>query len=394
MTPEPPATVTRTLWLDPSFGASGDMLLGTLVGLGVPLDEIVSSLAGLGVGGWSMSDTTTTRGGLTATRVIVEATAHEHGRHWSGIDTMIAESNLSEAVKAGARATFRRLGEVEAAAHGVPIDQVHFHEVGAVDAIVDIVGVWIALESLGVDSVIVGPVGLGSGTVTGAHGILPLPAPATAALLEGAPVRPLDVEMETCTPTGAALLATVGDWGAIPAGTLVRSARGAGGRDSETHPNVVSGHLVETSTTSTRQTAVVLETNLDDVTPEILGYVVDRALALGADDAWITPIVMKKGRPAHTLSVLTTPAKSGELRAFISAETGTLGIRQIAVEKFPLARNVDTVVLLGHDVRIKVGPHGAKPEHDDLRVLADATRLPLHDLAMQALARWRDSSGS
>ena len=389
--------MTRSLWLDPTFGASGDMLLGTLVGLGVELDAITTALEALDVDGWTVDESATTRCGLSATRVSVSTTthehAHEHGRRWSTIDSMIADLDLPELVKTGARTTFRRLGEIEAAAHAVELDEVHFHEVGAVDAIVDIVGVWIGIGLLDVDDITVGPVGLGHGTVKGSHGVLPLPAPATASLLAGAPVRPLDIEMETCTPTGAALLATLGSWGPMPAGVLIASSRGAGGRDPDTHPNIVTGHLIATrpgTSTPTGDAAVVLETNLDDVTPEVLGYVIERLLKAGADDAWVTPIVMKKSRPAHQLSALTTPDRANNLRAIISAETGSLGIRQIAADKFPLDRTVTTVSLVGHPVRIKSGPHGAKPEHDDLVVVARSTGTPLRELALQALALWRD----
>jgi len=377
------------LWIDPAFGASGDMLLGALVGLGADADAIRDQLAALPVGGWSIEVSGTTRCGLSATRVAVHADEQDHHRHWSDIDAMLAgAAGLSERVSAGARATFLRLGEIEAAAHDVPLDHVHFHEVGAVDAIVDIVGVWIALDLLGVDGVSCGPVGLGHGTVRGAHGVLPLPAPATASLLAGAPVRSIDVEMETCTPTGAALLTTIGTWGPMPSGTLVATARGAGGRDPDTHANVVTAHVIDTIADGVATTvAVVLSTNLDDVTPEVLGHTLDRLLAAGADDAWVVPIVMKKSRPAFELCALTTPASAPALRAIISAETGTLGIRETAATKHAHPRRFDEVEVGGGTVRIKVGPHGAKPEHDDLVTLALATGRPLRELAAEALAR-------
>ena len=380
------------LWIDPGFGASGDMLLGVLVGLGADVDTVREQLAALPVGGWTIEASTTTRCGLGATRVAVRADELEHHRHWSDIDAMLAgASGLSERVRAGSRATFLRLGEIEAAAHDVPLDHVHFHEVGAVDAIVDIVGVWIALDLLDLDAVSSGPVGLGHGTVCGAHGMLPLPAPATASLLAGAPVRSIDVEMETCTPTGAALLATIGTWGPMPSGTLLATARGAGGRDPNTHANVVTAHLVDTALdgvgTTTSTAAIVLSTNLDDVTPEVLAHTLDRLLVAGADDAWVVPIVMKKTRPAFELCALTTAALAPALRAIISAETGTLGIRDTAATKHAQPRRVDEVEIDGMTVRVKVGPHGAKPEHDDLVALATATGRPLRRLAAEALAR-------
>lgn len=400
--------MSRTLWIDPGFGASGDMLLGALLGLGADVDVLRERLDGLGVAGWSIEMTTTTRCGLSATRAIVLDDVHEHehehdhdhghdhGRRWCEIDALLAAATLPDRVRDGARRTFRLLGEIEAAAHDIALDDVHFHEVGAIDAIVDIVGVWVAVDLLDVDRVVSGPVGLGHGTVRGAHGVLPLPAPATAALLAGAPVRPVDVEMETCTPTGAALLVTLGTWGALPAGTLVANSRGAGGRDVPTHPNVVSAVLVDTSSTVAHDVAattpavpaVVLATNLDDVTPEVVGYLVERLLAAGADDAWVTPIVMKKSRPAVMLEVLASPELAPALRRLISSETGTLGTRETALTKFPQPRRVDTVEVAGASVRIKVGPFGAKPEHDDLVALASTTGRPLRDLAADALRRW------
>ena len=376
-----------TLWIDPTFGASGDMLLGALVGLGADVDAIRSALGVLPVVGWSLAAESATRCGLTATRALVGAPDDgAHHRAWSEIDAMLAAAALPGRVRDGARATFRRLGEIEAAAHGVPIDEVHFHEVGAVDAIVDIVGVWLAVDALRVDRIVSGPVGLGHGTVRGAHGVLPLPAPATASLLAGAPVRALDTEMETCTPTGAALLATLGTWGPMPGGTLRATARGAGGRDPATHANVLTAHLIDDDASSGRVDAVLLETNLDDVTPEVLAHTIERLLAAGADDAWVVPIVMKKSRPAFELRVLTTVASAPSLRDLIARETGTLGIRETSVVKHVAERHVDTVEIDGLPVRIKVGPHGAKPEHDDLVAVAVVTGRSLRSLATQALA--------
>lgn len=238
---------SRTLWIDPSFGASGDMLLGAMLGLGAPLDDVVLGLDGLAIEGWTVEKTETTRNGISATRALVTADVAKHHRSWSSIDQLLAEADLPTAVSAGARRTFRLLGEIEAEQHQVPLDEVHFHEVGAVDALVDIVGVWLAVETLAIDALVVGPVGLGHGTVKAAHGHLPIPAPATLALLKGAPVRSVDAELETCTPTGAALLCSLGTWGPLPDGTIVGSSRGAGGWDPDTHPNVVSAIVLESA---------------------------------------------------------------------------------------------------------------------------------------------------
>ncbi len=385
-------TTVRTLWLDPSFGASGDMLLGAMLGLGASLAEVVAGLDGLGIGGWTVEQTETTRNGISATRAVVTAEVAEHHRSWSSIDALLAGADLPPSVSEGARRTFRLLGEIEAEQHQVPLDEVHFHEVGAVDALVDIVGVWLALEALTVDSVVVGTVGLGHGTVTAAHGQLPIPAPATLALLKGAPIRSVDAELETCTPTGAALLCALGQWGRLPDGTIVSSSRGAGGWDPDTHPNVVSAIVLEGPVgagASSAVSAIELSTNVDDVSPEVLGRVIDRLLAAGADDAWVIPMSMKKNRPAHQVNALATPELEQTLRQVLSEETGTLGIRVTATTKHPLPRSVDQVELRGAVVDMKVGPHGAKPEYDHLVALSDATGVPVRTLADEARLAWQ-----
>lgn len=384
------------LWLDPSFGASGDMLLGALLGLRQSVepdavDALVAALGALAVDGWELSREQVTRGGITATRVHVRA---EPGpaRHWSDIDRMLAAAPLPARVVDGARRTFRLLGEVEAAQHDVELDDVHFHEVGAVDAIVDVVGAWWLLDRLGVDDVVVGPVGIGHGTVTAAHGALPIPAPATLELLRGAPVRSLAAPFETCTPTGAALVVSMGTWGPLPDGTIVGNARGAGGKDPATHPNVLSAILLDTDPAddgTEAEPAVVISTNVDDVSPEVLGHLVDVLLQSGADDAWIVPIVMKKGRPAHQVCVLASPHRVATLRAVVASETGSLGLRTTAVTKFVAPRRTETVTVRGTAVRVKVGPHGAKPEHDDLVALSVRDGVPIRTLAAEAVAEWR-----
>lgn len=392
-----------TLWIDPSFGASGDMLLGAIGAHLSGAERDLSALDTLDIGTYSVTWTSAIRNGLSSERAIVETATHESHKSWSSIDRQLASAELPDPVKAGARATFRRLGEIEAAQHGVDLDDVHFHEVGAADAIVDIVGVWLLVDRLAPDRIIVGPVGLGHGTVVAAHGTLPLPAPATAALLVGSPVTSLDVAAETCTPTGAALLVTLADeWGALPSGVLGQTHRGAGGRNPETHPNVVTTTLVEVNTSKidtskidassidggTGVDAVVIEANLDDVTGEVLGHTIEVLLAAGADDAWVQPITMKKGRPGHLLGTLCRPELVDELRHVISAETGSLGTRVRQVVKHPLPRSFGVVEIRGHEIAIKAGPHRAKPEHDDLVAVSAATGVPIRVLAEEALAAW------
>ncbi|MEZ5410978.1 MAG: nickel pincer cofactor biosynthesis protein LarC [Acidimicrobiales bacterium] len=424
--------MSRALWLDPGFGASGDMLLGTLLGLGAPLEAVRADVAGLGVTGWSIDVEPVLRAGIAATRAVVVTDDHDqpdhgphahasHGDHdhdhddhdhgdggrepgraehraWSTIDRLLAGAALPERVKAGARATFELLGRVEAGIHGVAIDEVHFHEVGALDAIVDIVGAWSALHHLGIDEVASGPVGIGNGVIQAAHGRLPAPAPATVELLAGAAaIRPVEWASETVTPTGAALLRTmVTRWGPVPAGRLVAFSRGAGGRNPATHPNVLGALLVEVdenlaagasglSTRPRTEAALVLATNLDDVTAELLGHLVTRLLDAGADDAWVVPIGMKKNRPGHELRVLCPPDRAEGLEALIFAETGTLGLRRELVAKQVLERSWRTVTVRGHEIRVKRGPYGAKAEHDDVAAASRATGLPLRLLGAEAV---------
>lgn len=376
------------LWIDPSFGASGDMFLGALSGLlgDEAADLLEAGLGTLDVEGYSLTSESVTRNGISAHRVGVSTGKTEHARRWSAIDTMLANTGLSERVQNGARATFRRLGVIEAAQHNVELEDVHFHEVGAIDAIVDIVGTWILFDALslhhGVDGVIAGPVGLGHGTVSAAHGTLPIPAPATAALLLGMPVRSLDTPTETCTPTGAALLAELATGvGAMPSGTLTAMARGAGGRNPNTHPNVLSVYVIGEDESA--QQSIVLATNVDDATPEVLANTITALIAAGADDAWLVPIVMKKGRAANELRVLCDSTISADLRVIMHRETGTLGIREEAVRKHVLPRRFVDVEVHGQTVAMKVGPYGAKPEHDDLVAASDQTGLPIRQLAIE-----------
>ena len=421
--PEPAPSEPRdsvSLWIDPGFGASGDMLLGGLAGYleatgrAADADTALRRLADVAVDGYRLVTESVTRCGLAARRVAVDLTdddghsddkhgaaASEHGRRWPQIDRLLANGGLPERVEVGARATFRRLGEVEAAQHGVDLESVHFHEVGAVDSIVDIVGAWLLLDAIGPARVVVGPVGLGHGSVAAAHGRLPLPAPATTALLTGAPIRSVDTDGETCTPTGAALLVEMADtWGPIPSGVVAGSARGAGGRDPASHPNVVTVIGVSETTTAgshdqsspsgaITEAALLVECNIDDSTPEVLAIVIQRLLDAGADDAWIVPVVMKKGRAAAELRVLTKSDRHDAIVELLLAETGSLGCRTIAADKHVLPRSVHHVDLRGRSVAIKVGPHSAKPELDELVALSDATGVPVRQLDIEARLAWQ-----
>ncbi len=379
------------LWFDPTFGASGDMILGAFLALGVDEQLLNDHLGRLGIDGLEVRASPELRNELSATRAEIRMPDEDHHVHraWSQIDQLIATANLPDGVEFGARHTFRRLGETEASIHGTTIDEVHFHEVGGLDAIADIVGSWIAWHLLGEPNVAVGTFGLGSGTVMASHGRLPLPAPAVVELLKGWSTRPLHgAEMETVTPTGAALLTSMAaEQGPHPAaGVITGVGRGCGGRDPDSHPNVLTAITVDTGERKFVPTPMVeLVTNVDDVTPEVLAWVVERCLAEGAADAWIAPIVMKKGRPAHTVNVLCSADVAESLRTIVMAETGSLGIRQRTVERFAVERTFETVVVQGQEIRIKIGPHRAKPELANCLRAAHILRMPLHEVQRRAM---------
>ncbi len=274
----------------------------------------------------------------------------------------------------------------------MPAAAVHLHEVGALDAIVDIVGTCAALEVLGVDDVASSPVADGIGTVRAAHGELPVPVPAVVALLAGAPTYGLPIARELTTPTGAAILAANAvQWGPMPAMAVTRSGFGAGTADLGNRPNltqVVVGTRTPATSATSGQPVVLLETNVDDVTGETLAHAVSALLDAGAHDAWLTPIVMKKGRPAHTVHALVDPALADAVRAVLVAETGTFGVRGSTIERWPQAREIHTVDVDGQPVRMKAGAARAKPEHDDLVAAARALGLPLREVARRADAAW------
>jgi len=390
-------TGPAALWFNPAVGVAGDMLLAALVDAGADLDAVRDAVDRLGLPDWSIDTRTVTRGALTATAVTVGAPDRDHHRSWSTIDALLRNADLPVEVRDGARLTFRRLALAEALVHGIDVDDVHFHEVGAIDAVVDVVGAWAALRDLGMPTVTSGPIGLGTGTVEMAHGVVPVPAPATLELLKGAPSIPLDVIGETATPTGVALLVSMSSaWGPPPSGTVVAIGRGAGSWDPPGHANVVTAVAFGTSVVGedpwpgSTVDATILETNLDDVTPETIGHVIDRALALGADDAWVVPVTMKKSRPGHQLRVLCAPPLVSAVRDLVCRETGTLGVREWCVTKHELDRRTVVVTVDGHAVSVKAGPFGAKPEHDDVLSAASALGRPARDVAADALARFHD----
>jgi hypothetical protein len=328
------------------------------------------------------------RCGVAATKVHVRAHDDAVVRTAAHITGLVAEAGLPERVAGRALATFRALAEVEGRLHRRPPEQVHFHEVGGIDAIVDVVGTCAALELLGVDVVHASPVAQGTGMVRAAHGLLPNPPPAVVGLLEDAPTYGVELPFELTTPTGAALLAaTVSRWGPLPALRITTSGFGAGGREIDGRPNavqVVVGSLDEpapaTSFARPGQPVVLLEANLDDATGEVLAHAIRVLLAAGAHDAWVTPIVMKKGRPAHVVSALADPARAEAVAHALADETGSLGLRGTTLERWPLARTVDTVEVEGLPIRVKRTAGRVKVEHDDAALVARQLHLPLREV--------------
>ncbi|MCS5682806.1 MAG: nickel pincer cofactor biosynthesis protein LarC, partial [Acidimicrobiales bacterium] len=309
-------TARNVAWLHPFAGIAGDMTLGALLDAGADLSFVVSTLEGLKVDGWSLTSEQVDRNGIRATRAVVDAPEQHHHRHWSDIRLILEQASLPDRVQARALAVFEALAVAEGKVHGTSPDDVHFHEVGALDAIVDIVGSCAALESLDIDEVASGPVAVGVGSISAAHGILPNPPPAVVNLLEGVPIVSVDVDMELTTPTGAAIIKALAQRvGPMPDMTITGSGYGAGTRDPADRANVTQV-IIGTSTQAASdgvETVVELSTNLDDVTGEVLGDAIAQLMDAGALDAWVTPIVMKKGRPAHTLSVLAAPSDGPRL---------------------------------------------------------------------------------
>jgi uncharacterized protein (TIGR00299 family) protein len=384
--------VTNLAWFHCFSGIAGDMALGALVDAGADLDEVRSICERLPVGGWTLVGEPVLRAGIAATKVHVHAEETSVVRTYGHIAAMVEEARLPERVRMRALATFEALAVAEGRLHRRPPEQVHFHEVGSIDAIVDIVGNAAALEVLEVDEVHASPVANGMGMIRAAHGMLPIPAPAVVELLRGAPTYGIDIPVELTTPTGAALLAAsaVG-WGPLPAMEVDAVGFGAGTREVEGRPNVVQvvlGRGVEA--TGPGQPVVLLETNVDDATGEVLAHTIAALLEAGAHDAWVTPIVMKKGRPAYTVAVLVDPAIAGDIAAVLTRETGSLGVRGSTLERWPSVRSVDDVEVAGFPVRVKVSAGRVKVEHDDAAKVARRTGLPLREvvsLAEQAARR-------
>jgi uncharacterized protein (TIGR00299 family) protein len=383
----------KLAYFDGGAGASGDMVLGALVDAGFGVDELRAALETLGVDGWRVDAVGVERGGLRGTQVRVDT---ERGRHFGTLADMLApvgKSGLPTRVCARAEAVLRRLAEAESRVHGVPVEAVHFHEVGALDTLVDVVGAAAGLEALGVDRVHVSPLPLGGGTVQTAHGRLPVPAPATAELLRGFPVYDNGVRAELVTPTGAAILTGVGTAAPLPPMTVERLGWGAGTRELPI-PNLLrvlvgdaaaGGGPWGTSVELSVETLVTVETTIDDMSPQLYEPLLDRLLDAGALDVYLTPVVMKKSRPGVVLTALAAPARAAALAELLFRETTTIGVRWGEVRRARLAREMVEVETVWGRVPFKVSRLRGEaltitPEFEVVRRIAAAAGRPVREV--------------
>ena len=422
--------MTRTAWFHCFAGTAGDMTMASLVHAGADPTAVADILGGLPLDGYALAFEPVLRCGIAATQAHVAVLGehehalldhhdhdhdlghdhgHDHGHHhddhdhshddhghhghrpYSAIRDLIDAADIPPRVRDRAQRTFRLLAEVEGAMHRMPPDDVEFHEVGAVDAIVDIVGVCAALEVLGIDRIVCSPITVGQGMVHAAHGDLPNPAPAVVELLarRGAPSRGIADRKELATPTGVALMTALADeFGPMPALTVQSVGYGAGTADIPGRPNVVQvvvGIEAERPVTpDPGQPVQLFETNVDDATGEVIAHTIAALLAAGAHDAWATPIVMKKGRPAHTVHALCDPSVAAAVSAVLVSETGSLGLRGSLLQRWPQHRAEHTVQIDGHTIGVKVTAGRMKVEHDDAARAAAALGLPLRDVLRRA----------
>lgn len=391
--------MTTALWIHPFNGIAGDMTLGALIDAGADIDQIRAGLDLLKVDGWTILTEQVFRNGIGAVNLTVDTDEGHSHRTAADIIALVENAvgpdgfGLPPRVIDRATRVFRALAEAEGHVHRTDPGSVHFHEVGGIDAIVDVVGSCLALEQLGIERIVVAPVATGQGIAKSAHGLIPNPAPATVRLLEGVPARGIDVRVELTTPTGAAIVAALADdFGPMPAMTITASGFGAGDNELEKHPNllhVVVGEATEPATES----LVVLETNVDDLSGEYLAHAVTRLLAAGALDAWVTPIEMKHRRPAVTVSALVEPVDTSRIGSALLRETGSIGYRAHGVDRVAADRSVSTVTIKGHEIRIKTTIHSAKAEFVDVVAAAEAMDLPARQVAAEAEGLWRSKQG-
>ncbi len=398
----------RILYYDCFAGISGDMNLGALIDLGVDPDYLRTEMGKLNISGFHLETKKDTRRGISGTKadVIIENPENEKHRHLRHIEEIIGQSTLSEKIKLLSLKIFNKVAEAEAKVHQIPKEHVHFHEVGALDSIADIVGAAICLDFLNPDKVVSSPVQLGGGMVKCAHGIMPVPAPATAEILSNIPVRSGLVDHEATTPTGAAILAaTVDQFTGVNSFRILKTGYGIGNRDSEV-PNVLRVFLCEEAESETKdvqtEEAVVLECNIDDMNPEHYDFILEQLFQAGVADTWLTPVMMKKSRPAIVLSVLCEEALSASAKAIIFKNSTSIGIREYRVRKNMLRREQFSIDTVYGPVQVKQSYFngklvGSKPESADCKRLAIANGISLREMekiVFQRINEHHESQGN
>ncbi len=377
----------KILYFDCFAGIAGDMIIGALLDAGLDLEELRAALATLDVPGYTLSAEKTSRNSITGTKFNVNVSEEDHAhRHLKDIVELIDGSNLSDNVKEMSKQTFRTLAAAEASIHGESVESVHFHEVGGVDSIIDIVGSFVGLEKLGIEAIYASQVHTGTGFVQSAHGKIPVPAPATLALLQGVPVYATGIRSELVTPTGAAVLVTLAkEFGPLPRMKVERTGYGAGSRELEI-PNLLRVCIGESvGPAAKREELALVETNIDDMNPQLFEHVAERLFEKGSLDVYLTPVQMKKNRPATVLSALTRPDAVDEVLAVIFAETTTLGVRINRIERAYLEREFVSIETKYGKVTVKAaksfgGITNLSPEYEECRAIAVKRNLPLKDV--------------
>lgn len=387
-------------YFDCFAGAAGDMIVASLLDAGADFEQLRAELGKLDLGGYELRVEQVRRKGFAARRFHVDvAGEHQHERHLSDILSLIDAAALADRVKDRASRIFTRLGQAEARVHGIDISEVHFHEVGAVDSIVDVVGACVAMELLGVDQVLCSPLVLGTGTIECAHGTLPVPAPATAELVRDAAVVGADIDGEATTPTAAAILTTLTrQYGPLAQMRVASVGLGAGSIERDNPPNLLRVFIGEEASDGSADTAVELSCNVDDCTGEIIGATIQKLLAAGCMDAWATPIVMKKSRPAWMISVLTAPAHANEAEKILFRETTTFGVRRRMLNRSKLQRRHESVETPYGPVRVKLAMlagevQTASAEFSDCVRAAEAHGVAVKEVMTAAVEAYRSGRG-
>lgn len=386
----------RTIYLDCPTGISGDMCLAALIDLGVDFQMIKAELEKLPVDRIDVKIGKAVRHSVTGTTFKVNIEETHHHRTFKDIREMIAKSTLSQPVKETSTAIFKLIAEAEGKVHGIGPDEVHFHEVGAMDSIIDIVGAAVAFDSLKADVIVCSPLPLGSGLVKTMHGTMPIPAPATLEILKGAPIRLSEIPFELTTPTGAAIVKTLCSFGPMPSMTIEKIGYGAGKKDFKEASNLVRAVIgrsdaVSAASVGNAQTLTVIETNIDDMTPQVGAYLMERLLDSGALDVFYTPVVMKKSRPGILLTVLANSTDSQSVIDIILSESTSIGVRSYTVERTCLERKFFKVETTAGTVQVKVSyrggsPVNVQPEYEECRALAMEKKVPLKNIIDEAKA--------